>query len=473
MFPILRHILTLVCCACLVAQAAAAERPNVLFIISDDLTAESLSGYGNVQSRTPHIDRLAARGLRFTRAYTAYPVCGPSRAAMMSGMHAPSIGVMGNGQSDRFTDNMGERPSMAEHFKDNGYYTARVSKIYHMRVPGDITAGVDGPDHEASWTERFNCQAPEWMSSGAHTHLSNERLTRDPDKHYGLGFGTAFYVVKGDTNGSEQADALAADKAIALMKERREQPFFLAVGLVRPHVPLVAPAAYYAPYPEGAMALPPGVAGDWDDIPAAGISKNSDSMGLDTEEKKRQVLSAYYAAVSFMDAQVGRMLAALDKLGLRDNTVVVFVSDHGYHLGEHDFWQKMSLHEESARIPMVIAGPGIRPAVTDSLAQLIDLYPTLAALAGLPVPAHCQGKSLVPVIADPTAKVHDGVYTCMGDDHLLTTLRWSYIVYGDGGEELYDLDRDPRQFFNLAGESAYGDVLAELRGQLAAMRATM
>lgn len=455
------------------AFAAVAAPPNVLFIISDDLTAEALSCYGNVQSKTPHIDQLAREGVRFTRAYCQYPICGPSRAALMSGMYPPAIGVMNNPEAERFGERMGERPSMAELFKRNGYYTARVSKIYHMRVPGDITAGVDGPDHAASWTERFNCQGPEWMSSGEKGNLTNEKLDFDPDKHYGLGFGGAFYVVKGDTDGAEQPDVQAADKAIALMRAHKDGPFFLAVGLVRPHVPLVAPAKYFAAYPDGAMRLASQVEGDWDDIPNAGISKNSQAIGLDTPDKKQQVLSAYYAAVAFMDAQAGRVLAELDALGLRENTIVVFTSDHGYHLGEHDFWQKMSLHEESVRIPLIIAAPGGKAAVTDSLAQQIDLFPTLAELAGLDVPPHCQGKSLAPALADPRAEVHEVVYTCMEKAHLLTAKRWAYIRYGDGSEELYDLAKDPRQFFNLAGDAAYDGALADMRDKLAAKQAAM
>lgn len=453
--------------------AAYGAPPNVLFIISDDLSAEALSSYGNVQCKTPHIDRLAEKGVRFTRAYSQYPVCGPSRAALMSGMYPPAIGVMSNGASDHFTERLGARPSLAQHFKSSGYYTARVSKIYHMRVPGDITAGVDGPDHLASWTERFNCQGPEWMSRGTHEHWTNEKLNRDPDKHYGLGFGGAFYVVKGETDGAEQPDVQAATKAISLLETHQENPFFLAVGLVRPHVPLVAPSAYYDPYPVDTMKLPTQITGDWNDIPKAGITKNSAGIGLDTAESKQAVLRAYYASVAFMDAQVGRMVDALDRLGLRENTIVVFTSDHGYHLGEHELWQKMSLHEESVRIPLIIDAPGMAPAVTDSLVQQIDLYPTLAELAGLDRPPHLQGRSLAPVLKSPDTVVHEAVYTCMRNDHLLTTKRWSYIRYGDDTEELYDLEKDPRQFFNLAGEAAYGDVLDGLRQQLEAKRTAM
>lgn len=448
--------------------AFAAERPNVLFIISDDLTAEALGCYGNRQCRTPHIDALAGRGVRFTRAYCQFPICGPSRAALMSGMYAESIGVTGNGAASRFTQNLGDRPSWAEHFKDNGYYTARVSKIYHMRIPGDITAGVHGPDHAASWTERFSFQAPEWMTEGEHEHLTDEKLNRDPDKHYRLGFGGAFYVVRGISDGAEQPDVMATNKAVDILESHGGEPFFLAVGLVRPHVPLVAPARYFEPYPSGSIELPMRRDDDWNDIPRAGIPRSSKAIGLAGElEKQRKVLAAYYASVSFMDAQVGRLLDALDRLGLRENTIVIFTSDHGYHLGEHDFWQKMSLHEESARIPLIISMPGKSAATTDSLAQQIDLYPTLSELCDLPVPAHCQGKSLAGVLENPDATVHEAVYSFKGNGHLVRTDRWAYMAYRDGSQELYDMHNDPQQFTNLFDDPQHAETVAELRKRLA------
>ncbi len=452
-------------------QAEDARRPNVLFIIADDLTAEALSSYGNAQCKTPHIDSLAERGVRFSRAYCQFPVCGPSRAALMSGMYPPSIGVMNNGGAANFTKNLGARPSMAQWFKENGHYSARVSKIYHMRVPGDITAGVDGPDHAASWTERFNCQAPEWMTKGPFEHLGLAKLNKDPGKHYALGFGTAFYVVKGDGDGdgAEQADVKAADKAIQLMKAHRDGPFFLAVGLVRPHVPLVAPASFYEPYPAPSMTLAQKIENDWDDIPEAGISLNSKRIGLDGRpDKERKVLSAYYASVTFMDAQVGRLLDALDTLELRGNTIVVFTSDHGYHLGEHDFWQKMSLHEESARIPLIISAPGKKAAVSDSLAQQIDLFPTLAQLAGLPIPPHCQGKSLARVLDTPSYSPHDAVYSFRGADTLMRTDQWALIRYKNGSAELYDMENDPQQWTNLAQRPEHRGVLERLTRKLQA-----
>lgn len=453
--------------------------PNIVFIISDDLGAQSLGCYGNTQCQTPNIDALAARGVRFTRTYTQYPVCGPSRAALMSGMYAQVIGVTSNGASKNFRTNLGDRPSMSQHFMRHGYYAARVSKIYHMRVPGDITAGVNGPDHAASWTERFNCQAPEQWTEGAHEHLTKEELKPDPRRriHYGLGYGTAFYVVRGATDGTEQADHQAAAKAVEILRQRADdqKPFFLAVGLVRPHVPLVAPASYFEPYPAGRMKLPPGVEDDWEDIPQAGISKNSRGSGLNTRLKKQKVLEAYYASVSYMDAQVGKIVDAVDRLGLRKNTIVVFTADHGYHLGEHEFWQKMSLHEESTRIPLIIHAPGRKPGESPALSQQIDIYPTLAELCGLPVPPHVQGKSLAKTLVDPRHVVHEAVY-CLRrrNDHLLRTDRWALMRYGNGGIELYDMHADPRQFTNLADDPQHrktlAGLLAQLNGRLESMK---
>jgi iduronate 2-sulfatase len=445
--------------------------PNVLFIISDDLTAGALSCYGNSQCRTPAIDALAARGTRFTRAYCQYPVCGPSRASMMSGLYPESLGIMSNGAATKIVKNLGQRPSLAQLFKQQGYISERVSKIYHMLIPGDITRGVHGADHPASWTWRSSFQAPEWSSVGVHEHLSNETLlTTGKNKHYSLGFGTAFYVVRAAGDGDDQVDVQAADRAIDILTREHLTPFFLALGFVRPHVPLVAPASYFEPYPEARMRLPVTREDDWEDIPPAGIPKTSKKFGLDSDEKKRKVLQAYYASVSFMDTQVGRVLAVLDGMGLRDNTIVVFTSDHGYHLGEHEFWQKSSLHEESARIPLIIAAPGKRPAVSSSLAQMIDLYPTLAEMCGLALPDHLQGRSLAPVLDDPETRIHDFVHCAYGSppraSHLIRTERHAYMAWHDGTAELYDMHADPQQFTNLAGDEDSEQTLKTLKAHL-------
>lgn len=458
---------------------AKSGKMNVLLMIADDLSANALGCYGNQQCQSPHIDRLAKDGIQFLNAYCQFPVCGPSRAAMMSGMYCQSNGVLGNGMSARFTANMQGKPSMSQWHIQHGWFSARVSKIYHMRVPGDITAGVDGPDHLASWNERFNCKGPEWMSEGKHEHLTKEKLKRIPDRHYNLGFGGAFYTVKTRSpNGKFQPDKIAADKAIEFLNRKRDRPFFLAVGFVRPHVPLVAPGSYFDRYDPQAMKLPTVELDDWADIPPAGISKNSKRIGLDSKAKKQKVLQAYYASVTFMDDQVGRVLDELRRLGLDKNTIVIFKSDHGYHLGEHEFWQKMSLHEESARIPLLISVPGLGHAQQDAterktgtkvsaLVEAIDLYPTLAELNGLKIPKHCQGKSLVSLITGQSRSVRDAAFCTTGKADLVRTSEYAYIRYRkDQSEELYDMKSDPRQITNLAKSAKHQAPLKNLRSVL-------
>ncbi len=449
-----------------VSQQESPKRQNVLFVIADDLTAETLSCYGSPWCRTEAIDRLAARGTTFTRAYCQFPVCGPARAALMSGARPANVGVTGNGSVERFASVLGDRPTLPGLFREAGWHTARVSKIFHMRVPGDITKGVDGPDHAPSWTERFNVRAPEWQTTGEAKHLSHERLRFEPDTHYNLGFGTAFYAVRAEGNGAEQADVLAADRAVELLAGFGDEPFFLAVGFVRPHVPLVAPSAYFDAHDLEEMDPPEVPDGDQDDIPKAGLSLTSERTRLTDPARKREVIQAYGAAVAFMDDQFGRLLDALEEHGHADDTIVVFTSDHGYHLGEHDLWQKLSLHEESARVPLIIARPGDRAATRDALAEHIDIYPTLAELAGLPIPEHVEGQSLVPVLDDPSAQVRDAAFSRNGRGRLVRTDRYAYLAWDDGSAELYDMERDPDQFHNLADDPDHADTVRALRARL-------
>lgn len=447
------------------------KKPNVVFIIADDLTATALGCYGNAHCQTPNIDRLSKQGVRFTRCYTQNPVCGPARAALMSGTYSRTNGVWGNGQSGKFSKTMGNRPTLASHFRNNGYQTARISKIYHMRVPGDITAGVSGPDHKASWDIAINCKADEQWTEGKSHHWTKEKLRPDPERkrHYGLGYGGAFYEVQDPTDGMAQADAKAANQAEKLIKKfsKQDQPFFLAVGLVRPHVPLVAPKSDFDRYDIAKLSLPKQTPEDWSDMPKAAISKNSQSSGLKNSRQKKSVLKAYFASVTFMDRQVGKILHAIEANGLSKNTIVVFTSDHGYHLGEHEFWQKLSLHEESARIPMIIKAPGFRRSETGSLSQQIDLFPTLAGLSGLNTPRHIQGKSLVAAMRHPNEVIHDAVY-CQKSrgDHLIRTNRWALMKYKKGGMELYDMEKDPNQFLNLASKSEHQDTVRKLSKKL-------
>ncbi|MBE7494876.1 MAG: sulfatase [Verrucomicrobiaceae bacterium] len=452
--------------------SASAAKPNVLFIISDDLTSTALGYYGNKVCQTPNIDRLAARGMRFTRAYCQGTYCGPSRASFMSGYYPHATGVQGY-NSPRAA--ISDRATWAQHFKNAGYYSARVSKIFHMGVPGGIEKGGDEADDPVSWTERFNSQGPEWKAPGI-----GETLEKNPDGKKPVMGGNTFVIVAADGDDMVHSDGKTAAKACELIAQHAKEPFFLGVGFVRPHVPFVAPKKYFDLYPWEQMTLPEKVPGDWDDIPKPGINyKTSVNMQMDVTRQKK-ALAGYYAAVSFMDAQVGKVLDALEKSGQADNTIVIFTSDHGYHLGEHDFWAKVSLHDESARVPLIVSAPGKKPGVSDSLVELLDLYPTTAKLCGLEVPARLQGKDISPILDDPQAKLHDTVFSVAGTSRglMLRDERWVFIQYGEdakGGIELYDMQNDPRQLTNLASSSDHVSRVEQWKtkvtAKLAAVRA--
>ncbi len=441
------------------------EKLNVLFIISDDLTATAVSSYENKVCLTPNIDKLAEEGVRYSAAYCQYPVCGPSRASFMSGYYPTATTTYGY-VSGR--ENIGpDRKTWSQLFKDNGYYTARVSKIFHMGVPIDIETGSDGSDDDASWTERFNSQGPEWKAAG-----EGELVQNNPDGTLGVKGGNVMTIVKADGDDLVHADGKTAKKACELIRQHKESPFFLAVGFVRPHVPFVAPKSYFDPYPHAGIVLPEKVEGDWDDIPRKGINYVTTLNAEMSEEQQQKAIAAYYASVSYMDAQVGKVLHTLKEEGLEDNTIVVFTSDHGFHLGEHDFWMKVSLKEESVRVPLIIKVPGKQPAVCHSFAELIDLYPTVAELAGLDYSPHLQGKSLVKTLDNPEHEVRDMAFaiTQWGGTFLLRTKKWAYIQYGEDaslGIELFDMEKDPKQFTNLATQPDHADVVKDFREKLA------
>ncbi len=449
------------------AQTLAAQgKYNVLFIIADDLTATALSCYGNTVCHTPNIDAIAARGTRFTRGYCQGTYCGPSRASFLSGYYPHATGVLGY-KSPR--PRIGDRATWPQHFKNHGYYTARVSKIYHMGVPGGIEAGTDGADDPASWTERFNSPGPEWKAPG-----KGETLENNPDGKRPVVGGNTFVVVEADGDDMVHSDGKTAAKAVELIEKHKNEPFWLGVGFVRPHVPFVAPKKYFAPFlPYSKMVLPEKLAGDWDDIPKAGINyKTSLNMKMDIRRQKK-ALGGYYAAVTFMDAQVGKVMAALKDAGLEEKTIVIFTSDHGYHLGEHDFWAKVSLRDESAGLPLIISVPGKKPAVCNSLIELLDLYPTISKLCGLDVPKRLQGKDFSPVFDDPTFTAHDAVFSVAPARRgfLLREDKWAYIQYKEdasAGIELFDTENDPKQYTNLATKPEYAAVVKRFKAKLAA-----
>ncbi len=439
---------------------------NVLFIISDDLTYHALSCYGNTVCKTPNIDRLAAQGVRFTSAYCQGTYCGPSRASFMSGLYPHATGVLG------YTNprpQIGDLSTWPQHFKNNGYYTARVSKIFHMGVPGGIEEGSHGADDSLSWSARYNSPGPEWKAPG-----DGETLESNPDGKKPVVGGNTFVVVEAEGGDLVHSDGKTAAKAVELIQKNKDKNFWLGVGFVRPHVPFVAPKSYYLPYkPYSKMVLPEKVNGDWEDIPEPGINyKTSLNMQMDIRRQKKAV-GGYYASVAYMDAQVGKVLDALEKSGLTDKTIVIFTSDHGYHLGEHDFWAKVSLLEESSGVPLIIKVPGKKPAVCHSLVELLDLYPTIARLCGLEIPAHVQGKDISKMIDDPEHEVRNAAFSVapMREGFLLREHKYAYIQYKEdasGGIELYDIQEDPKQYSNLATQTGYERLVEEFRSKMKA-----
>lgn len=438
-------------------SVASARPMNVLFVVSDDLTC-SLNCYGNRQIRSPNIDRLAETGVRFDRAYCQFPLCNPSRASFMTGRRSDTIKVYEN--STHFRKAVPDVVTIPQIFQKAGYFTARVGKIYHYGVPFQI--GTNGLDDPPSWQQVINPR-------GRDKDEEDELINYTPQ----IQLGAALAWMAAEGTDQEQTDGKITDEVIRMMEQHREKPFFIATGFFRPHVPNVAPKRYFESYPLESVMLPEEPAGHLDLVPPIAFWVRPPNYGLDAE-KLRLFKRAYYATVSFVDAQLGRLLDALDRLKLADNTVVVFFGDHGWLLGEHGQWQKMSLFEESARVPLIIRVPGAKGTGKASArtVELIDLYPTLAEACGLSAPAGFEGRSLKPLLEDPSAAWdkpaytqvtrNDGQQTIAGRSVRTERHRYSEWDEGRKGAELYDHENDPHEYRNLAEDPAY----AGLRDQL-------
>jgi uncharacterized sulfatase len=440
---------------------AARSKPNVLFIAVDDMNND-LGCFGHPFVKSPSIDRLAERGVRFERAYCQFPLCSPSRSSLLTGLRPDSTRVFD--LQYHFRQDLPDVVTLPQMFARNGYYVTRVGKMYHYGNPGDI--GTNGLDDRASWMERFN------PAGRDKTALEPDIMNYTPKR--GLGSAMAFLADRMGTD-PEHTDGKVADQTIRLLEGYKDKPFFIAAGFYKPHCPWVTPKKYFDLYPMDPIALPQITAETPGDYPELALASTRPwpYLGV-TPDQARECKRAYYAAISFVDAQIGRVLDAVDRLGLRDNTIIVFWSDHGYHLGEHGLWFKQSCFEESARVPLIISMPGQKTAGQASArpVELVDLYPTLADLANLAPPDHLEGVSLRPLIDDPRAKWNRPAYTQVqrGEDpgHSVRTERWRYTewAFGEKGQELYDHDNDPQELHNLAGDAKYADVVAQMKALL-------
>ena len=466
--------LVAVCCAVVLApflakpaesaDAPTSARPNVLFVICDDLCC-ALSCYGDATAQSPNIDRLAARGVRFERAYCQYPLCNPSRASLLTGRRPAHTTVRDNAKHFRDIDST--VVTLPQAFKQAGWRSERIGKLYHYGVPGQI--GTSGLDDPPSWDAGFN-------PKGRDVADESQIVSLEPGK-----YGATVSWLAADGTDAEQTDGIAAARAVELLEgfAKAQTPFFLAVGFYRPHTPYVAPKPWFAKHPLTGVQLPE-VPADHDAlVPRPVLASRKPEERRLVGDLGREAVQAYRASVSFVDAQAGIVLDALDRLGLRDNTIVVFTSDHGYHLGEHGLWQKRSLFEESARVPLVIAAPGGRSgAVATHTVELVDVCPTLCDLAGVPLPAGVDGRSLAPLVradvADREQFADRPAYTEVQlgkfNGVSLRSGRWRYTSWdgpqGNAGRQLYDHDTDPRELVNLADHPAHAATVKALDAEM-------
>lgn len=446
------------------ALAQAKTRPNVLLIMSDDLNND-MGTFGHSMVKTPHLDRLASRGVRFDRAYNQFPLCSPSRVSMLTGLRPDTTRIYE--LQTHFRTTIPDVVTLPQMFKRSGYVAARVGKIYHYGNPGQI--GTSGLDDPASWDEFVN---PRGIDKDEESVLTNLLPGR------GLGSTLAFYA--SPASDEEHTDGKVATETIALLEKHKDRPFFIAAGFYKPHCPYIAPKKYFDLYPLDRISLPRYTPEQFAAVPEAALWTRPPNWGV-PEEGLRKSIQAYFATISFMDAQVGRILDALDRLRLADNTIVVFVSDHGYHLGELGQWMKMSLFERSALNPLIVSAPRMKRGVSTRIVELTDVYPTLSELAGLAPPAGLQGRSLVPLLKDPRAKWDRPAFTQVTRGNVKTgqfmgytvrTEKWRYTEWDEGkrGTQLYDETKDPQELNNLASDPKYAKVVAEMRELLRSLR---
>lgn len=441
------------------SSSTSTARMNVLLLMADDLNP-SLACYGNKIVKSPNVDRLAARGVRFDRAYCQFPLCNPSRASMLTGLRPDRSGVEDN--AVHFRDVRPRIVTLPQLFKNEGFFTARIGKIFHYGVPGQI--GTSGLDDPPSWNAFVNPKG---------------RDRDDEPLIYsilpGTGFGATVSWLAADGTDDEQTDGRGAAAAIETLEKHADKPFFIAVGFYRPHTPYVAPKKYFDMYPLDQVPFVEPEPGR-SNVPKAALTNAKPNYGM-SDHDRRAAVQAYYASITFMDAQLGKVLDAVDRLGLTDKTIVVFASDHGYHLGEHGLWQKMSLFEESTHVPLIFSVPGMKAKGRSSraLVELADVYPTLADLASLKEPAGLGGRSLKPLLDDPDRSWNDAVFTQVRRNRgknvppilgrSVRTDRYRYIEWNDGelGAQLYDHDSDPRELKNLADDRSYAATIKELK----------
>jgi arylsulfatase A-like enzyme len=433
------------------AHATELENPNVLFIAIDDLNDWIGKLEGHPQSVTPHIDRLADRGVLFANAHCAAPACNPSRAALMTSIAPYRSGVYLNSQP--WKPVLRDKVTLPQHFMQHGYRAVGSGKIYH--------GGFPDPE---SWHEYWPSQTRNRPGDPRPKTRSVSGLNMS---HFDWG--------PVDVGDADMGDTQVVDWVIEQLKTRRDQPLFLACGIFRPHLPWYAPRKYFDQFPEEEVQLPAHLDNDLDDVPPAGVQMakpNGDHAAVVKNNQWQAAVQGYLASISYTDGQVGRLLDALEASPHADSTVVVLWTDHGWHLGEKKHWRKFALWEEATRTPLIFIAPPGTPGLpkgtspgtrVDQPVSLLDIYPTLVELCGLPARQGLSGQSLVPLMANPDSPWERPAITTHGRmNHAIRSQRYRYIRYTDGSEELYDHHTDPMEYTNLVGREAYATVIEEL-----------
>lgn len=442
------------------ASAAPAPRNNVLFISSDDLN-HCFSAYGHPLVKTPHLDEIARRGVRFDRAYCQFPLCSPSRTSFMTGLAPDKTGVYN--LQKHFRESVPEAVTLGQAFQKNGYFSGRVGKIYHYGNPGDI--GTNGLDDAPTWNKRVN-------PAGVDKTREEPNVINHTPERKSLGSAIVFYA--SPRPDEEHTDGLVAAETIRMIEEQGQNPWFIGAGFYRPHCPYIAPSKYFDRVPLDQVRLVPLQEGEMNIAPKWAYFTNPANWGM-SEKQRREGMQAYFASILFLDAQVGKLLAALDRLRLRERTTIVFLSDHGYGLGEHGQWMKQTVFEYSARSPLMMCGAGIkaRGRACGRPVEFLDIYPTLAEVSGLKnVPAGLHGRSLRPLLNNPGARWDYGAVSQVQRQRVmgysLRTERHRYSMWDNGkeGEELYDYQADPRELKNLASAPEMAQAKSAMRAQL-------
>ena len=431
------------------------EKLNVLLIVADDLNCD-IGAYGNSVVKTPNIDRLAAKGILFENAHNQYPLCGPSRASFLTGMYTNQTKITRNNMNLR--NSIPDVITLGQRFRQQGYQSVRIGKMFHYDNPSAI--GTSGNDDIYSWDQTINPYGRD--------KIEEHKINTLTPRRYG---GTLSWLAA-DGSDKEQTDGIGSSEAINKLDQfaLSETPFFLAVGFFRPHTPFVAPKKYFDIYDRKKIEIPESSSEYLATLPepaAKSIRAKKNQLNLE-KERAQEIKEAYYATISFVDAQLGRILDYLEVSGLDKNTIVVFTSDHGYHMGEHGHWQKQTLFENATRIPLIISTPNseIKGVKSNSPVELIDLYPTLMDLTNINTPKHVVGKSLEPLMKNVNNSVRGSAITRWRNGYSIKTKRYRLTKWGSNGElgyELYDHKYDKNELINLAKNQDYNEVMDSLK----------